>query len=295
MAKMFKGINGVALRENRPLTRTELAAVVPSVFASTAHDSRSDRFAPVPTIDVIERLEKENYFPMYAIQSKSRIIGKSEFTKHMLRLRQPGKAEGEANEIILVNANDGTSSYKLMAGQFRFVCSNGLVMGTMSHNTRIYHKGSNIMDDVIEGVYHVVNDFKEIERYKTEMQRIQLTPKEQLGMATAGYILKEGIPENEDLSKCIYNPALLLTNRNVNSTDANNNSLYSTFNKVQQHLIAGGQKSFMEDVNGRTRRRTAGAVNQIDKNINLNSKLWEVAMSVVNNNIRAKDMAESFA
>ncbi len=35
----------------------------------------------------------------------------------------------EANEIILLNSHDGTSGYQMLAGQFRFVCSNGLVCG----------------------------------------------------------------------------------------------------------------------------------------------------------------------
>ena len=38
-------------------------------------------------------------------------------------------ARGEANEIILLNSHDGTSSYQMLAGMFRFVCSNGLVCG----------------------------------------------------------------------------------------------------------------------------------------------------------------------
>ena len=277
MNKMYAGINGKALQANRPLTRSELLEVVPSIFSTEGHHSRSASFAPVATIDVLDRLAQENYFPMFAIQSRVRDASKREFTKHMLRLRQPGTNSGEANEIILLNANDGTKSYQLMAGQFRFVCANGLVMGDMQHNTKINHKGKNIMDDVIEGVYEVVKDFDNINRYKDEMLRIELTDRERKSFATAGYFLKEGLPTPGEAINFLYQPEALLSKRGLNSTDQHNNSLYSTFNTVQQHLINGGQRGHSET----GRRRSSRSVTNIDKNVKINSQLWQLAMSLV--------------
>jgi len=277
MIKMYQGINGKAIKENRPLTRTELLEVVPSVFQYDAHESRSARFAPVPTIDVIDRLAQENYFPMFATQARVRDESKREFTKHMLRFRQPGMKEGEANEIILLNANDGTSAYQLISGQFRFVCANGLVMGNTQSNTKIYHKGQNIMDDVIEGVFEVVKDFDLIDRYKGEMSRIQLDDKQRKSFAVAGYFAKEGLPKPGEGINFLYSPEQLLNTRNVNSTDRNSNSLYSTFNIVQQNVMAGGQSGRSDT----GRRRTTRGVTNIDKNLDFNSKLWQLATSLV--------------
>lgn len=278
MLKMYKGINGLALKANRPLNRAELLEVVPSIFAIDGHSSRSSRFAPVATIDVVDRLAQENYFPMYAIQSQTRDVSKRDYTKHMIRFRQPGAREGEANEIILVNANDGTSAYQLMAGQFRFVCSNGLVMGNMSHNTKIYHKGTDIMDDVIEGVYTVVKDFDDIERYKQEMKQIQLSTAQRDSFAMTAYIIKEGLPEGGDWANAVYQPRLLLSGKDLNTDDRYDNSLYSTFNTVQQHMMAGGQKGYNPETG---RRRSSREVTNIDKNISLNSELWNTAMKMV--------------
>ena len=60
-------------------------------------------------------------------QTRVRNEDRRDFTKHMIRLRHAGQinARGEANEIILLNSHDGTSSYQMLAGMFRFVCSNG--------------------------------------------------------------------------------------------------------------------------------------------------------------------------
>lgn len=43
-------------------------------------------------------------------------------------MRQTSK--GEINEIILINSHNGTSYYQMLAGMFRFVCMNGLVIRT---------------------------------------------------------------------------------------------------------------------------------------------------------------------
>jgi len=69
----------------------------------------------------------------------------------MIRLRHAGQATFrlEANEIILINSHDGASSYQMLAGVFRFVCRNGLVVGKIANDIRVPHKG-NVQDEVIE-------------------------------------------------------------------------------------------------------------------------------------------------
>jgi hypothetical protein len=45
--------------------------------------------------------------------------GKPEHTKHMVRLRDAEQINGaEANEIILLNSHDGTSSNQMTVGMF---------------------------------------------------------------------------------------------------------------------------------------------------------------------------------
>src|SRR6187431_2753685 len=45
----------------RALTESELFKLAPSVFATTAHESRSERFAPIPTIEIVRGLAKEGF------------------------------------------------------------------------------------------------------------------------------------------------------------------------------------------------------------------------------------------
>ena len=116
-----------ALRSDYPLTDDQIHRVAPSIFADAPHESRSQRYAYIPTAAVLTELRKEGFQPFMVTQTRVRDEGKREHTKHMLRLRHASQIHGaEANEIVLLNSHDGTSSYQMLAGMFRFVCSNGL-------------------------------------------------------------------------------------------------------------------------------------------------------------------------
>ena len=80
----------------------------------------------------------------------------------MLRLRREGHINGqEVPEIILLNSHDGSSSYQMIPGIFRFVCTNGRVCGNNFGEIRVPHKGD-IVGQVIEGAYEVLGVFDKV-------------------------------------------------------------------------------------------------------------------------------------
>jgi hypothetical protein len=80
--------NTRVLRADVPLTEDQMRAAAPSVFAENKHASRSERYAYIPTIDVLRGLRNEGFEPFMVAQGASRIEGKAAFTKHMIRMRQ---------------------------------------------------------------------------------------------------------------------------------------------------------------------------------------------------------------
>lgn len=147
----------------RALTETEMRRSVPSIFAVTGHESRSERFQPIPTIEVLRGLIREGFMPVGAKQSRSRTEGKADFTKHLIRLRRidDGKVYNVGDtvcEILLKNANDGSSAYELMAGLFRIRCLNSLVAQTGTIDAiKVRHSGD-VAGRVIEGTYRVLGE-----------------------------------------------------------------------------------------------------------------------------------------
>ncbi|EJR7583607.1 DUF932 domain-containing protein, partial [Escherichia coli] len=103
------------IRRDRPLTHEELMHYVPSIFGEDRHTSRSKRYAYIPTITVLESLQREGFQPFFACQTRVRDPGRREYTKHMLRLRRAGQITGQhVPEIILLNSHDGSSSYQML-------------------------------------------------------------------------------------------------------------------------------------------------------------------------------------
>src|SRR6476659_3661637 len=75
------------IRSDTPLQEEQMRSAAPSIFATGKHQSRSERYAYIPTIDVLRGLRREGFEPFMVAQSKSRIEGRSEYTKHMIRMR----------------------------------------------------------------------------------------------------------------------------------------------------------------------------------------------------------------
>ncbi len=185
--------NTTVFRSESPLDETQMRQVAPSIFAPAKHSSRSERYAYIPTIEVLRGLGAEGFEPFMVAQGKSRIAGKSEFTKHMIRMRHAGQVRGrsEANEIILINSHDGASSYQMLAGVFRFVCCNGMVVGKIANDIRIPHKG-NVQGEVINGAFRVLEDFEAVEHSTEAMKALSLSSEEERAFATAALALRYG-------------------------------------------------------------------------------------------------------
>ncbi|MBJ2292940.1 DUF945 domain-containing protein [Pseudomonas sp. MF5691] len=263
--------NPTMLRSDRPLSNDDIARVAPSIFAEEAHDSRSERYLYIPTIDVLDALRAEGFEPFMACQTRVRSEEKREHTKHMLRLRHANTImDKEANEIILLNSHDGTSSYQMMAGMFRFVCANGLVIGDCSIDQKVRHSGKgDVINDVIEGAYEVLNQFDSVNDHRESMKQIKLRPEQQEAFATAAlsyrYEPKDG--------PAPVTARQLLSARRVEDFD---NDLWTTFNRIQENSLKGG----LRGRNKVGRRATTRAVGGIDQDVKLNRALWVLAQEM---------------
>ena len=215
---------------------------------------------------VLAELRKEGFQPFMACQTRVRDEGKREHTKHMLRLRHASQINGaEANEIILLNSHDGTSSYQMLAGMFRFVCSNGLVCGDTVADVRVPHKGD-VAGSVIEGAYEVLHGFDRAQESRDAMRAITLDAGESEVFARAALSLKYDDP---DKPAPITESQILMPRR----FDDRRPDLWSVFNRTQENLTKGGLSG--RSANGRCQRTRA--VQGIDSDVRLNRALWLLA------------------
>ncbi|WP_103035984.1 DUF932 domain-containing protein [Castellaniella caeni] len=255
------------LRSDSPLSDDQIHRVAPSIFAEAPHESRSQRYAYIPTATVLTELRKEGFQPFMVTQTRTRHEDRRDYTKHMIRLRHASQinARGEANEIILLNSHDGTSSYQMLAGMFRFVCSNGLVCGDTVADVRVPHKGD-VAGQVIEGAYQVLHGFDRALESRESMQAITLDEGEAEVFARAALSLKYDDPNKP---APITESQILMPRR----FDDRRPDLWSVFNRTQENLTKGGLSG--RSANGR--RQQTRPVQGIDSDIRLNRALWLLA------------------
>lgn len=255
-------------------------AAAPSAFAAEAHSRMSARYAYIPTADVIAEMEKEGFVPTFAGQARTRDESRAEHTKHLIRFRRESDAAGELElgglypEICLVNSHDGSSAYQLYSGLFRLVCLNGLMTGDRYEAVRIPHKG-NVVREVIDASYTVIEDSRRAVQASKEMARIALTRDERFILAEAAHTLRF---DGSELGAAIE-PARLLTVKRPADQRAD---LFTTLNVLQENTIRGGLTGWTTptDANGRRRQQRrvrTRAVEGIDQGTALNRALFTLA------------------
>lgn len=249
-----------------------LRKLAPSIFAEDAHASRSDKYAHIPTSAVLERLMSEGFRPYAVMQGGSRDAEKRAFTKHVLRLRhdsQEVQVGGTHNEIVLLNSHDGTSSYRLMAGVFRLVCGNGMIVAqSMIEDIRIAHKGD-VAGMVLDGCIDIMERLPEVSESIREMSAITLSLPEQSAFARAALVARYDGKESP-----IRVDQVLAPRRSEDSAA----DLWQVLNRTQENLVGGGVNYIQTDEQGRrVARRATREIRGVDQNTTVNRALWTLA------------------
>lgn len=265
------------LRTGSPLALEAIRQVCPAVVALEPHFSRGPRYRYVPTIDPLQALLDTGWGVYEASQQRSRAADRDPYTKHMLRLRrmedfQPAAIGQGVAEVILINAHDGTAAYHLKAGFFRFVCSNGLIVGNTLAGFKVRHTVSaQTTAEVLDGCTRVVTEsfpvmLENIERF----QHVRVDATQQYRLAKRGLELRYGtglVPVRvEDM----------LTVRRPEDEDP---TLWNILNRVQESAIYGGWETRSLWSNRRSAVRPVERVSAVTQ---INAGLWDEALAIAN-------------
>ena len=267
---------------NTALSTERIAQLSPAVFATTKHDRLTDRYVALHTSDLIPVMQDYGYSPVQAAQKRSRIVS-AEHSAHMLafaRTIDTDFAEGDVRpEIVLYNSHDGSSSVKLFAGAFRFICSNGIVAGD-GFQSRMYHNTS-AMSGFEDMLRQTVDNLPKM------MERINMLKGVQLSGATAYEMAKRSVATRWDMydaqQKGVY--AIDKTIQDVLTVNRNEDSMmdaFTVFNRIQESVIRG--KAFVKSITEATPYgsiRKARPINSVKENIRINSELWNIAEEMV--------------
>ena len=260
-------------RDRSPLSREQIARYIPSALAEAPHESRSQRYMYVPTVNLMDAMEAEGFVPVWASQSRTRDEARRAFTKHMIRFAHLGAAPmrvvGDVRaEVILTNSHDGSSSVQLGAGLYRLACLNGLMVGSSVEQYRMQHSPK-WRDEIIEGTYRVLDNLGgPVAEQVAEMQERTLSRPEQHFLAEHAASLRW----HTDAPAPIEADRLLTIRRGADREP----TAWNTLNVLQENAIAGGLNYTTPGLHSRRPTyRSTRPVQGIDDLARINRGIWD--------------------
>lgn len=140
-----------------------------------------------------------------------------------------------------------------------------MVCGEITSDIRVRHNG-NVVGEVIEGAFKVLDSFEAITHQREAMQAITLNSGEQAAFAHAALQLKYDV---EEAPAPVTEQQILTARRFEDRKD----DMWGTFSRVQENLLKGG----LRGRNSAGRQTTTRQVNGIDQSVKLNRALWILA------------------
>ena len=250
----------------KPLSNETLKNSAPSIFATSPSFEVSEKYAFIPTIEVVDMFRSNGWYPIEAKENYVRLSHNQGYQKHLIRFRHLSdflSQKEEAVEIVLTNSHNRTSSFIIQAGVFRFICGNGLVVANnIFEKISIRHIGFKEVT-VKEAIERIVANTDKINEKINLYKQIELNPTEQISLAKAAKDIRFKPHQEVD----IYN--LIQSHRK----EDDGNDLWRVFNRVQENAIRGGVKgtNLLTNTNF-----TSKPIKSIDSLISINEKLFSL-------------------
>jgi hypothetical protein len=277
---------------NSILSADDIARRAPAVFADSKAERLTDRYQSLRTDTLLPILADYGYQPTQAAQKRSRkIAGLSQHSAHLLafsKVSDINTSDDIRPEIVLYNSHDGTSSVKLFAGAYRFICSNSIVAGD-GFSTTAYHSRKALsgfeemlrvtmqnmpaMMDAIERMKQRVIDTDELNDIakKAAMKRWKF-----LDDAVTDAMIKNG-----DIQSGVYADRHTLRSvvHNIQRAEDVGTDAWTVWNRIQENVLRG--HAFVKSVTHKDgevliRERKARPITSVSEHVRINSELWDL-------------------
>ena len=265
------------------LNKDQIRQLAPVALADKPTRQVSDKYVFANTETVIDDLAALGWKPTQASQRTSRNPeSPSRFSPHMIKFANPDvvvKGKSDANitfpQIVLTNRHDGLGAFKFMAGMFRLVCSNGLVIATSTFaSVAIPHKGYSF-EDLRKVVGERTAALPETVEFMNQMKQHKLDVGQRRKLALDGLLLRAGIAptstEAEEYEREYINGELIQSILAPTRKEDAGTDLWSTFNVIQEKVVKGFEGG----------GRKIKSLKSFEKDLDLNSKLFSSALAMM--------------
>lgn len=247
------------------LNYQQLHSLVPSAFTTKPDPKVTNKYQYVSTLDFLEQAEKVGFYPIQARQSASPALA---YARHKITLRNPqfSGTKEYTPELIWINSHNRTSCAALILGIHRFFCENGLYVGINFSGFKFKHLIGNAYN-MQDHIQETLESWPRIENTINRWQETPMSLETQENYATIALGLK--YPKDPP-----FDPTSLLRTRRQEDMPE---TLWHTYNKVQENLLKGWQK--WNRPRGISRRIKNSPVKSIDKEKSINEKLWDLTLN----------------
>lgn len=240
----------------------------PSVYNKTPAPHLSARYVHVDSERVVAAMQ-EHGFQVASVKTGGARPGQqtrsAATTRHVIDFRHPDMPQlGDGvPRILFVNSHDGSTKASALAGVFRFVCSNGLVVGNTLYREQLRHTGT-AAETLVERMQALARNtaplFAQIERWT----RKQLTAPQRQDFARMAAHLRWADAGRFDVEDLLQ----------VRRPEDDRGDLWTVFNRVQE---ATTQAIGLTGITRSGRSTTARPLDAALPNLKYNAQLWELA------------------
>lgn len=251
-----------------PITKQELALLVPSAFQTKASPRVSNKYCFVSTERLIDDLAILGFQPVVAKQNNIR-KGVTGFQKHYIIFRNKDyviyneknpKLIEESLDLILSNSHDGTSNFCFQAGIYRLVCDNGMLAMDKKYGSFKIRHMSYSFEELRTQINDLIINIPQIFEKVKLLKAIQMSDEKIAEFALRACQIRWD-------NKIKINVDELISSERI---EDQSKDLWTVYNVIQEKLVRGGF-SYTGDKN---KVRKSRAVKNFESQVQLNEKLF---------------------
>lgn len=229
----------------------------------------SDKYKLAKTSEIIKRIEGMGFTMNRFVALKVRKKERQGFQKHRVIFTSPLLKESfdGVPQLLLTNSHDGTSSVVLQLGFFRYVCSNGLVVGrNIIEPIKVKHSGADFDERLIVAINNIVAQAEKLTASIGRLKSKTLTNSEILNF------------QREALQKRLGdNVKIQSFSMSINRPEDTANDIFTVMNVIQENLIRGGARVVVKDENGNSKDKAVRKISSLITESEINTMLWDMA------------------
>lgn len=239
-----------------------------TILIQTEGYNVSDRYQVIPTGEVVSEFERFG-FEMQDM-SLARVLReeKQNKQKHLIRLSQQEKLFGEFRvDVIIQNSYDRSTALNIRVGLYRFVCSNGLIVGTnLMPAFKVYHSNHSWLDQIHE----FIDKYEEM--YKTQHQWVDSMKSKELDYDTIEELAWKAIELRHYDKRIVNNPVDPMEINLAHRPEDRGKNAWLTFNRFQENLMNG----YYTKVNEDGEMKKAKVLTNTDEIVRVNTELSDL-------------------